>query len=80
MLEPSGPSGHEAVLYVRPRSPRDNGEEFYRDRRYGEFWVGRRPDLGEAERMTGIRCEHLDAYRKLPPAATRHTTPNSPPC
>ncbi|MER5463197.1 aminopeptidase P family protein [Streptomyces sp. NPDC002668] len=67
VLEPSGPSGHEAVLYVRPRSPRDNGEEFYRDRRYGEFWVGRRPDLGEAERMTGIRCEHLDAYRKLPP-------------
>ncbi|NUK34171.1 aminopeptidase P family protein [Streptomyces lunaelactis] len=67
VLEPSGPSGHEAVLHVRPRSPRDGGEEFYRDRRYGEFWVGRRPDLAEAERMTGIRCEHLDAYGKLPP-------------
>ncbi|AVZ71479.1 Xaa-Pro aminopeptidase [Streptomyces lunaelactis] len=67
VLEPSGPSGHEAVLHVRPRSPRDDGEEFYRDRRYGEFWVGRRPDLAEAERMTGIRCEHLDEYGKLPP-------------
>ncbi|NUK07400.1 aminopeptidase P family protein [Streptomyces lunaelactis] len=67
VLEPSGPSGHEAVLHVRPRSPRDGGEEFYRDRRYGEFWVGRRPDLAEAERMTGVRCEHLDAYGKLPP-------------
>ncbi|NUK49465.1 aminopeptidase P family protein [Streptomyces lunaelactis] len=67
VLEPSGPSGHEAVLHVRPRSPRDGGEEFSRDRRYGEFWVGRRPDLAEAERMTGIRCEHLDAYGKLPP-------------
>ncbi|MFD7102459.1 aminopeptidase P family protein [Streptomyces celluloflavus] len=61
VLEPSGPHGHEAVLYLRPRSPRvDGNEEFYRDRRYGEFWVGRRPDLAEAERLTGLRCAHLD--------------------
>ncbi|WP_223832694.1 aminopeptidase P family protein [Streptomyces venezuelae] len=61
VMEPSGPHGHEAVLYLRPRSPRVEGdEEFYRDRRYGEFWVGRRPDLAEAERLTGIRCAHLD--------------------
>ncbi|UQA92104.1 aminopeptidase P family protein [Streptomyces halobius] len=66
VLEPDGPHGHEAVLYIRPRSPR-SGTEFYRDRRYGEFWVGRRPDLAEAERMTGIRCAHLDAYRQPPP-------------
>ncbi|MFF9402622.1 MULTISPECIES: aminopeptidase P family protein [unclassified Streptomyces] len=62
VMEPSGPHGHEAVLYLRPRSPRAGGnKEFYRDRRYGEFWVGRRPDLAEAERLTGIRCAHLDA-------------------
>ncbi|MFF8265498.1 aminopeptidase P family protein [Streptomyces virginiae] len=62
VMEPSGPHAHEAVLYLRPRSPRaDGGGEFYRDRRYGEFWVGRRPDLAEAERLTGIRCAHLDA-------------------
>ncbi|WP_198359086.1 aminopeptidase P family protein [Streptomyces fildesensis] len=66
VLEPSGPSGHEAVLYLRPRSPRTEAG-FYRDRRYGEFWVGRRPDLAEAERMTGIRCEHLDGFGALPP-------------
>lgn len=66
VLEPDGPHRHEAVLYVRPRSPRtDSG--FYRDRRYGEFWVGRRPDLAEAERMTGIRCVHLDDLDALPP-------------
>ncbi|MFF8811260.1 aminopeptidase P family protein [Streptomyces pactum] len=65
VLEPDGPHRHEAVLYVRPRSSRV-GEEFYRDRRYGEFWVGRRPDLAEAERMTGIRCVHLDEYGRLP--------------
>ncbi|MEU6992079.1 aminopeptidase P family protein [Streptomyces sp. NPDC046465] len=62
VLEPSGPHGHEAVLHIRPRSPRTAGdEEFYRDRRYGEFWVGRRPDLAEAERLTGIRCAHLES-------------------
>ncbi|WP_415951652.1 aminopeptidase P family protein [Streptomyces sp. KLOTTS4A1] len=58
VLEPDGPHGHEAVLYLRPRSPR-TGDGFYRDRRHGEFWVGRRPDLAEAERMTGIRCAPL---------------------
>ncbi|MEU8772455.1 aminopeptidase P family protein [Streptomyces sp. NPDC048606] len=67
VLEPSGPHGHEAVLYLRPRSPRaDGNEEFFRDRRYGEFWVGRRPDLAEAETLTGIRCAHLDALGSPP--------------
>ncbi|MEV4438259.1 aminopeptidase P family protein [Streptomyces sp. NPDC049577] len=66
VLEPDGPHRHEAVLHLRPRSPRDGGE-FYRDRRYGEFWVGRRPDLAEAERMTGIRCVRLDDADRLPP-------------
>ncbi|MFI5546900.1 aminopeptidase P family protein [Streptomyces sp. NPDC051815] len=67
VMEPSGPHGHEAVLYLRPRSPRTGGGgEFYRDRRYGEFWVGRRPDLAEAERLTGIRCAHLDTLGPAP--------------
>ncbi|MGK5630171.1 aminopeptidase P family protein [Streptomyces sp. URMC 123] len=64
VLEPSGTTGHEPVLYVRPRSPRD-GAAFYRDRRHGEFWVGRRPDLAEAERLTGIRCLPLDRLPAL---------------
>ncbi len=74
VLEPSGPHAHEAVLYLRPRSPRtaraDGGFDtaFFRDRRYGELWVGRRPDLAEAERMTGIRCADLDELGgSLPP-------------
>ncbi|WP_030803471.1 aminopeptidase P family protein [Streptomyces sp. NRRL S-337] len=74
VLEPDGPHRHEAVLYVRPRSPRtDSG--FYRDRRYGEFWVGRRPDLAEAERMTGIRCVHLDDLDALPPGRNAAADP-----
>ncbi len=64
VLEPAGPEGHEPVLYLRPRSPRDGGE-FYRDRRYGEFWVGSRPDLAEAARLTGVRTEHLDDLAEL---------------
>ncbi|GAA1218729.1 aminopeptidase P family protein [Kitasatospora nipponensis] len=66
VLEPTGPQGHEPVLYLRPRSPRDGStSEFFRDRRYGEFWVGRRPDLAEAGRLTGVRAEHLDHLGKL---------------
>ncbi|MDH6127055.1 aminopeptidase P family protein [Kitasatospora sp. GP82] len=69
VLEPTG----ESVLYLRPRSPRGGAahggstdrSEFYRDRRYGEFWVGRRPDLAEAEQLTGIRTAHLDDLDKL---------------
>ncbi len=53
------PTGHEAVLYVRPMAGRDT-EEFYGDARYGEFWVGARPSLAEIEARTGIRCVHLD--------------------
>ncbi|GAA2235477.1 MULTISPECIES: aminopeptidase P family protein [Kitasatospora] len=65
VIEPDG----EAVLHVRPRSPRGGpgpyADEFYRDRRYGEFWVGRRPDLAETEQLTGIRTAHLDDLAKL---------------
>ncbi|MFE7777267.1 aminopeptidase P family protein [Streptomyces sp. NPDC057445] len=77
VMEPSGPAGHEPVLYLRPRSSRGTGgdEEFYRDRRYGEFWVGRRPDLAEAERLTGIRCAHLDGIDRLPPGRSATTDP-----
>jgi len=71
VVEPSG----EPVLYLRPRSQRSGGSgEFYRDRRYGEFWVGRRADLAEAEQLTGIRTAHLDDLAKLltgPQPATR---------
>ncbi|EPH42768.1 aminopeptidase P family protein [Streptomyces aurantiacus] len=74
VLEPDGPHRHEAVLHVRPRSPRV-GEEFYRDRRYGEFWVGRRPDLAEAERLTGIRCARLDEAGQLPPGRNAAADP-----
>src|SRR5690242_1601338 len=35
VLEPNGTTGHDAVLYFRPRSDRSEGSEFWRDRTYG---------------------------------------------
>ncbi|WP_327045238.1 aminopeptidase P family protein [Microbispora sp. NBC_01189] len=56
VVEPSG----EARLFLRPRPSRAGSQEFYRDRRYGEFWVGRRPGLAEAEAAYQIECAPID--------------------
>ncbi|HEU4567683.1 MAG TPA: Xaa-Pro aminopeptidase, partial [Marmoricola sp.] len=49
----------EAVLYARPRSSRDT-DEFFRDRQYGELWVGRRPSLHEISSSLGLETRHID--------------------
>ncbi len=49
----------DSVLYARPRSSRDT-DEFFRDRQYGELWVGRRPSLGEISDSLGLPVRHLD--------------------
>ncbi|MFG2195644.1 aminopeptidase P family protein [Streptomyces sp. NPDC048639] len=51
VLEPSG-DGHDAMLYLLPRSDRENGE-FWLDGQ-GELWVGRRHSLAEAEQLLGL--------------------------
>src|SRR3954454_19318917 len=61
VLEPNGTTGHDAVLYFRPRSDRSEGEEFWRDRMYGELWAGRRPSLTETAKEYGIETRHLDS-------------------
>ncbi|MGW6278332.1 aminopeptidase P family protein [Kribbella sp. NPDC055071] len=60
VLEPNGTSGHDPVLYFRPRSDRSAGEEFWRDRTYGELWSGRRPSLAETSKEFGIETRHID--------------------
>jgi Xaa-Pro aminopeptidase len=50
--------GGESVLYARPRSSR-RSDEFFRDRRYGELWVGRRPSLREISDSLGLEVRHL---------------------
>ncbi|HEY0889165.1 MAG TPA: aminopeptidase P family protein [Nocardioides sp.] len=49
----------ESVLYARPRSSRET-DEFFRDRQYGELWVGRRPSLKEMSDSLGLEVRHLD--------------------
>jgi Xaa-Pro aminopeptidase len=50
--------GHDPVLYVRPRSPRD-GDEFFKDRVHGELWVGRRLTVAEKAAELGIATAPL---------------------
>lgn len=59
VLEPKA-EGHEALLFIHPRSPRDN-DEFYRNARYGEFWIGRRMTLEETETKYGIKVALLES-------------------
>lgn len=56
--EDAGEEGHEAVLLFRPRTPRTS-EEFFADARYGEFWVGARPSLADAEAELGLTCRDV---------------------
>ena len=49
----------DSVLYARPRSSRQT-DEFFRDRRYGELWAGRRPSLQEISDALGFEVRHLE--------------------
>jgi Xaa-Pro aminopeptidase len=72
IMRPTG-SGHDATLYVRPRSPRDT-DEFFRDRMYGELWIGRRHTL--AEKSTELDIEtapHADLPAALADCAPGRT-------
>jgi len=54
----------EAVLYARPGARRDT-DEFFRDRVYGELWVGRRPSLGELSDSLGLEVRHVDELDRV---------------
>jgi Xaa-Pro aminopeptidase len=73
VMRPTG-SGHDAILFVRPRSPRDK-DEFFTDRRHGELWIGRRRALAEKGTELGLETAALaDLGRALgecAPARTR---------
>jgi Xaa-Pro aminopeptidase len=60
ILEPKG-SGHDSLLFIHPRSTRNNSDEFYRNVRHGEFWVGRRMTLEETEFAYDISVRHIDS-------------------
>ncbi|MBY8872550.1 aminopeptidase P family protein [Micromonospora sp. PLK6-60] len=56
VLRPNG-SGHDATLFMRPRSSRVT-DEFFRSRN-GELWVGRRHTLGEKSTELGLPTADL---------------------
>ena len=62
-MEPTT-SGHEALLFIHPRSPR-NDSEFYKDTRFGEFWVGRRMTLEETETKYGIKVRQIESIEEF---------------
>ncbi|MGW0706478.1 aminopeptidase P family protein [Streptomyces sp. NPDC002643] len=51
VLEPTA-DGHEATVYLLPRSDRENGEFWLSGQ--GELWVGRRHSLAESEQLYGL--------------------------
>ncbi|MEV0850113.1 aminopeptidase P family protein [Streptomyces sp. NPDC049954] len=69
VLEPTE-DGHEATIYLLPRSDRENGE-FWLDGQ-GELWVGRRHSLDEAQQVLGLPAKDV---RKLPEELREATGP-----
>ncbi|MEV7194882.1 aminopeptidase P family protein [Streptomyces sp. NPDC093510] len=70
VLEPKNSGGHDATIYLLPRSDRENGE-FWLDGQ-GELWVGRRHSLTEAEKLYGIPASDV---RELAGALREATGP-----
>jgi Xaa-Pro aminopeptidase len=65
--------GGEATLFVRPRSPRDT-DEFFRDRRYGELWIGPRATLAEKSTELAVQTAPLASLEAaLAGCAPAHT-------
>jgi Xaa-Pro aminopeptidase len=63
LFEPTA-TGHDIALFVHPKNDR-NVETFYRDRRHGEFWVGRYLSLAEIKQKYQISARNireLDEY------------------
>jgi Xaa-Pro aminopeptidase len=78
VMEPRGEGGegHDAYVYLLPRSDRENGEFWLSGQ--GELWVGRRHSLTEAEVLLGLpakdvrkAAEELAEQADERPATTR---------
>jgi len=58
IMEPTG-NGHEPYLFVHPRSSRDS-DQFYKNTRYGEFWIGKRLSLNQTQSKYQITVREVD--------------------
>jgi Xaa-Pro aminopeptidase len=59
VMAPEGGT-HSATLFARRSAPRDESEEFYRDRVYGSLWTGPRPSLDDVAALLAIPTRPLD--------------------
>ena len=63
IMEPTA-DGHQGLLFIHPRSPRDNNE-FYKNTRSGEFWVGRRMTLDETETKYALQVKQIESIEEF---------------
>jgi Xaa-Pro aminopeptidase len=57
IMEPIG-NRHEPYLFVHPRSNRQS-DQFYKNTRYGEFWIGKRLSLNQTQSKYQITVREL---------------------
>jgi len=57
IMEPKG-NGHEPYLFTHPRSSR-NSDQFYKNTRYGEFWIGKRLSLTQIQSKYQVTVKEL---------------------
>jgi Xaa-Pro aminopeptidase len=55
---------HEDLLFIHSRSTREN-DEFYKNARYGEFWVGRRMSTDETEIKYELKIRQIESIEQF---------------
>jgi Xaa-Pro aminopeptidase len=63
VMEPNK-DGHEDLLFIHSRSSRDN-DEFYKNTRYGEFWVGKQISLEDTQSKYGLTVRQVDLINQV---------------
>jgi Xaa-Pro aminopeptidase len=63
VMEPNT-SGHDDFLFTNPRSSRDS-DEFYKDTKYGEFWVGKRMSLSDTQSKYQLKVMALESISQF---------------
>jgi Xaa-Pro aminopeptidase len=58
IMEPTGDK-HETYLFVHPRSNRES-DQFYKNTKYGEFWIGKRLSLTQTQDKYQVTVRELE--------------------
>jgi Xaa-Pro aminopeptidase len=63
VMEPNA-LGHDDLLFTHPSSSR-NSDGFYKDTKYGEFWVGKRMSLSDTQSKYQIKVMPLESIAQF---------------